>query len=266
MKRLTAFLVAMIFLLIPINAFAEESRFDTAHDMYNYFSAHNNFPDYFCGMWSTDGTMYNLTISVLNNEEGEKGKQEILDWVRNDEGITFAYGKYSLNFLNQVQDEAVEYFKADAGVVTAGVYDDRNLVEVGILEEYKDNDKTKQIIASLTEKYGDAVSIYYTGPLYFTDDKLGIENTVKLNSFANEMNNRWWFYIVVSITLILTAAALWFAVAKQRKNTLVTADGHTIELNHSFSDKYLEAMVKNSGPNVPSDLKAKILKEIETRN
>ena len=266
MKKTAVFLIFIFLLLTPINAFADDGRFDTAGEMYHYFQAHKKFPDYFCGMWSTDGSVYNMTIAVLNTEEGEKGKQEILDWVRKDEGITFTYGKYSLNHLWQIHDEVVGYFRSDAGLVLAAIHDDENFIEVGVLEEYKDNEKTKGIIKSLTDKYGDAVSVRYTGSIYAYDENAGIVHTAEKLTFATDTaDSPFGMFGVFAVLVFLMSGTLWFVVMNYRRKSLVTTDGNTISISPKLSDKQLENMVKSVEAEVPSDLKDRIFKEIERR-
>lgn len=266
MKKAVVCLLTLVLLLTSVNAVAAESRFDTAGEMYSYFQAHGKFPDYFCGMWSTDGSMYKMTISVLDTEEGEKGKQEILDWVRDDEGITFTYAEYSLNFLWQIHDEAVGYFKADAGVVSAAVCDDKNIIEVGILEEYKDNEKTKEIIKSLSDKYGDAVSVKYTDLNYCIDEVTGVVTPAEKLVFATDTaDGNFKVYLIFAVAAFLMAGTLCFVVMNYRRKSLVTPDGHTVTVNRKLSRKQIEAMVKAREAEVPPDLKDRVFKEIEER-
>lgn len=261
MRKLVVFLISFIFLLLPFNVCAEEARFDTIHDMYHYFSAHKKFPEYFCGMWSTDGTMYNITVAVLDTEEGERGRQEILDWVRDDSSITFTYGKYSLNYLRSLQDTLMKEMKGK-GIVCAGVAEDKNILEVGILNEYKDNPETIQLLAEVSQNYGDAVSIYYTDLIYTLEDK-DIGGTVIFDSMLSEpkMNLRLYFILVVVILLSGTAVAV--ALLRRKRKVFLSVNGNTVDFPVNLSEKEVEQLVKSAEADVPSDLEDKIFKEIE---
>jgi len=276
MKRLTLVLILLIFLLFPFNVLADEGRFDTAHDMYYYFYAHRKYPDYFCGMWSTDGSMNNLTLSVLDSEEGEKGKQELLDWIRDDEGITFVYGKYSLNYLMQVKNEITGYLKDGTGVVTVGILDNKNVVEVGILKDSIDNEETKEVVETLQEKYGDAVSFYYTGLIYTLEDKDVIGSVVEFApDFRTDMvefspkpdraSGRLWIYVGFSALVILTISAVWFVFGYRRKKVFVTAHGQTETVRPKPSVKEVELIIKNTQAEVSADLEDRIMKEIQSK-
>ena len=47
----------------------------TMNDLFQYWEL-NGYPEYVCGVWSTDGSEQNLTVGILENTEGQK---EILE-------------------------------------------------------------------------------------------------------------------------------------------------------------------------------------------
>ena len=79
----------------------------TINDLFQYWEF-NGYPDYVCGVWSTDGSENNLTVGILKTDEGENGKDEILSKIENDEAVTFEYQKYSKNYLFEIQNHRIK--------------------------------------------------------------------------------------------------------------------------------------------------------------
>ena len=104
MKKLTAVLLVLTLLFgFSLTAFAEEAKFEKMKDLNNYWAENDAYPDWFCGVWTETGSLNNLVVAVLDTEEGERGKQEILDLIEDDSSVTFTYGEYSRNYLVSVQ-------------------------------------------------------------------------------------------------------------------------------------------------------------------
>lgn len=266
MKKLFIFLLTLVLLFVPLNVCALENRFETAHDFYCYFTAHHKFPDYVCGVYSENGGLKHLTIMVLEGEEGQKGKEEILYWIKDDSTVSFSYGKYSYNYLSSIQDEVVKCFGTDTGFVAAAVSDNRNLVEVGVLKERKDSEKTNELISELTEKYGDAICFFYTDLIYTYDDIGGANNTFDTITVSENTFFSLWLFVGVLLVLLVVVVALWLVTVSHRKKLLVTVQGHTKDLSNKFSNKKIEAMVQNTQEDVPLELEERILNKIDNKN
>ena len=161
MKKYLIVLFSVLFIFsCTVAVSAEEAQYRDAGELYEAWA--ENLPDYICGVWSTDGGYSNLTFGIQNNEAGNTGKQRMLDLIENDSSITFVYQEYSRNYLLQIQREIDEYMKLDLGLVSTGLYDTRNCIELGILENRKNDADTQTMIKEITDKYGNAVSVTYT--------------------------------------------------------------------------------------------------------
>ena len=94
-------LMISVFLIFSctVSVCAAEAQYSTAGDLYEAWCS--NLPDYFCGVWSTDGGTTNLTFGIQNNASGNAGKQKILELIENDSSVTFVYqGFAGFSFSN----------------------------------------------------------------------------------------------------------------------------------------------------------------------
>ena len=136
----------------------------TAGDLFQQWES-AGYPDYVTGVWSTDGSSYNLTVGLVEGTAGETGKQEILNLVENDASITFTTQTHSHNYLMQIQEELFPYFEQEElGMVGSGVYDMENCVHVEFLTEKATDEVSLNFIAELEEKYGNAISVSFYCP------------------------------------------------------------------------------------------------------
>lgn len=167
MKKIMVFMLTMMLISsCSMIALAEDPKYSTAGELYQAW--YEDLPDYICGVWSTDGSSDNLTFGIQNNEAGNVGKREMLELVENDETITFVYQTFSRNYLSQVQEELLPYFEKDCGLVSTALDDQNNYIELGILEERRDDENTKEMIEDIVEEYGEAVHVAYTGEIVLT--------------------------------------------------------------------------------------------------
>lgn len=268
MKKLISILFVLILLCsFPLIVFAEEARFDTAKDLFNYWEAHKDYPDYVCGVWTTDGSMKNLTISVLNTEEGNKGKQEILDLVRDDSTVTFAYGDYSRDYLREVQDSFTREMFQELGLSYTAFLDDKSRIELGIIKDKKDDPVAIKKLEEIKEQYGDVFLVKYVDG-FVSDGSLLIEDLPVVYStvdFETQQKPSYFVYIAIAVLLLLSVACLYI-LAKQRKALLLQTDtGHVFNATVPLSAKEVENIVRNTELEVPSDLDKKVMKEIENK-
>lgn len=212
MKRIGA--VFLIFLLaftaVPM-ARAETTSAAPFQTMADLYASWDEWPDYVCGVWTETGGMDCLTIGIQNNADGEVGKQEILDLIADDSTVRFVYQPYTEAYLRRVMDEISDaYFGGDGIVIGLGIDYSENCVGVTILEDKKDEEATKALIAALRAKYGDAVSIDYSGPI--------------VPSVAKGIQAPSLLWMVLPIAVVLCGLLIWM---KRRAMLLQTVDGDT---------------------------------------
>ncbi len=252
MKKLIILLAA--FLVFSVTVSAQEAVYNSAGDLFAAWD--ENFPDYICGVWSTNGGTKNLTFGIPENELGEAGKQEILDLIEDDSTASFVYQKYSKNYLLSIMKDMDEYFEKHLGLTFAGVNDWDNRVTLGIIKERAENDEqTKAMINELREKYGDAIEIEHTNSyvtLYTTD----VKNEI--------LSGKGYMFFTSAAALIFAfAAALGFTAMRRR--ALVTSNGETVTAEHHITKKQTKDLIKNSVPDFPKSLDRKIYDSISKR-
>ena len=134
-----------------------EGKYVTMGDLYQAWGGYEGYPDYICGVWSTDGGMSNMTVAVTKDKAGERGKAEILSLLENPNSVTFTYQSYSYQELQEVNEAIVSRMMAgDQSIVACGIYEMENKVHVSVLETAENAEETAQ---KLVKTYGDKVMV-----------------------------------------------------------------------------------------------------------
>ena len=250
MKKIFVF-VLMLLLTVTVSA---ESQFKNAGELFQHWEGNDAYPDYVCGVWSTDGGHINLTISVLDNEEGNRGKEEILDLVENDATIIFEYGEYSYNFLRRVQRELEPYMNLETGFISSGVDVRGSRLNIGILEEKLGTPETVAMLEEIKEKYGDIFSVEASKmvELYTLEEQLP---DVILD--GNKVSSDHMAFAVIGAMLLLLLA---FVVLRRR--VAVTDTGDTVT-NAPLTKRSVKKMIASSTVEYPSELDEKIKKALQ---
>ncbi len=262
MKNLIAvILTLMLICTCSVTVFADEAKFNTAGELYQYWHGNNAFPDYVCGVWVENGDMTKLVIAVQNTDEGNAGKQEILDLIEDDSTVTFEYREHSYNRLREVQDELFPYFEKNLGLVSTGIYETDSKVVVGILEEKKDDPATVEMIKEIKSLYGDMIEIEYTGPAVADVD---IEPAiVNIDEFVNNNITSADYLPFIAVGIVFLAFVSIFIFKKKRAMMLRASTGDTIVSSAPLTAKEVENIVKKSTVDVPTDLDEKIFSAID---
>lgn len=133
-----------------------DGKYATMGDLYQAWGGYVGYPDYICGVWSTDGGMTSMTVAVTDDEAGEEGRQEILSMLVNPNTVTFTTQKYSYRELQQVMEEITARMGGDSPIIACGVYEMENAVHVTVNKDHQDAEDT---MARLTAQYGDLVVV-----------------------------------------------------------------------------------------------------------
>ena len=241
-----------------------ELSFSTAGDLFQHW-ANAGYPDYVTGVWSTDGSYYTLTIGVLENEAGEIGKQEILDLITDDTTVTFVYQTYSRNYLLRLQEELLPYFKQEElGMVSIGLSDTENHIEIGILEEKRNDEASLNFIAELRDTYGDAVSVIYTdSTIELTTEEIGLSAPLSPTTSGSIAFPALWTIGLIGIPLLVFG--MYFVLKKRFVPVLQTTAGNSVTKTKKLSTRDVESLIKECSLPVSNDLDEKILKDIACR-
>lgn len=238
-----------------------QATYPTLFDLFQHW-CNAGYPDYVTGIWSTDGSSYNLTVGVTNDASGEAGKQEILDLVENDASITFTTQTYSHNYLMQIQEELFPYFEQEElGLVGSGVYDMENCVHVEFLTEKENDEVSLNFIAKLEEKYGDAVSISYTEGYVLRTEEISL-TTPPAPSIGRK--SPFSPLLIAGMILIpLLVFGIYFALRKRFVPVMQTNTGGTVTHSDTLSVKEVEELVKDSSLTVSKEVDERVMEGIE---
>lgn len=255
MKKVFVILLSLL-LVLQLAVFAgADAQYSTAWDLYQaWMSAQpdwrqNPYPEYVCGVWSTDGGTNNLTIAVTKDEAGEAGKSEILELLENDESVTFTYQTYSYAELLAARLEIEAQLGKDNGMHSIGIYEMENQIFVGIDET---NPNAEAFMKDLLKKYGDMVCIELsTGPVN-TLEELDIGGTV-----VHRTNNLW--ILLLAGTMVLCAGG--FFLLRQRKLAIQTADG-PVQTTSSLSRRQTAQLARQSTAAPHPETLKKLLKKL----
>lgn len=251
----TAFLLCFT---TSVCSFANGAKYETMFDLFQSWD--ENYPDYVCGIWSNDGTDNDLTVALIEGEEGEKGKAEILSLIRNHSTVTFTTMKYSRNHLISIQESLYEYFDKGIGLMVIGVYETQNKVVLEIQDDYVSNTETKLFVKYVEETYGDAVKVNFSN--------IRILPTIESNPYTETLtiletkgNDNTPLYVSAAALLLLTVFAVTFFYGKKKSLVMSTTNGHTIEESKVTNKEVIES-VKNSSLTPSESLESRILDDI----
>ncbi len=256
MRKIVCILLFLLISVCSVTAFAEEAVFETAGDLYQYWEENDAYPDYVSGVWSTDGGITNLTIGVLDTEEGNAGKAKILALVKNNATVTFAYGARSYNELTDVMDRLMPYFEQDRGLVSGGVDVMTGTVRLGIHEERKDDPETIAMLEEMRQTFGDVFTVEYTGLVYtLVDTEVAVDAVTYTDPRV--------FFAVAAAVVLLAALTTALVLKKRQMAVVQTSTGETVEADARLTKSEVEYAVKNDAE-APSDaLKQRVLDKIE---
>lgn len=252
MKRIfSIFMAAVISAAAAVTAFAEDAaKYETAFGLFEEWMQ-TGYPDYVTGMWSTDGSMDNLTVGIVEAEYSEELKNELLSLVENKDTLSFAKQKYSKNYLRSIQEELTGYFGGEIALSSMGVYDMENYVGIDIVSD-KMNPATEDFIRECTEKYGDAVHFE------FGDAAVDLEEILYVTTATEEKATDSAMWIAFAAVAVLLVGGAAIVIISRRRSVSAGADG-TLAATDSISDEQLESIVSETDIAPSAELDEKIL-------
>lgn len=273
MKKWIALLLALL-LAVPVAA-AEEGIYETAGDLYAAWAESGEYPDYICGVWSTDGSWDCLTFAVRDDAEGEAAKAEILALVRDDDTVSFECESYAhtYNELRQIQSELDLCFDRNVGLIYTAVDEMNNCVMVGINEKLQSDPETVAFVAELQARYGNVIMIEYGSVIYtYTqvtiaedvknlEDPLTAVQTVTFDAPKQHVPYGW---IALVIAVPVLVFIMGYFIKKRRTAALVTTNGETLT-GSTLSTGDVARMVKEAAPQPSAELDEKILSTIHEK-
>lgn len=266
MKKLIAvILTLMLVCMCSLTVFANEAKYNNALELYQYWELNDAYPDYVCGVWYADGDTANLVIAVQDTDEGNAGKQEILDLIEGDLSFTFEYREYSFNKLRAVQNELDSYFEKNVGLVSTGINVTGNNVVVGISEESKDAPATVEMVKEIRSLYGDMIEIEYNGVGVTATDAAYIGQEADTGSIGSSTSPIADYVPFIAGGIILLAAVSVLIFRKKRAMMLQASTGETVVSSAPLTVKEVENTVKKSTVEPPTELDEKIFSAINNK-
>ncbi len=264
MKRVLISLVCVMLILGSFTAvFAAEDEYANAYTLYSKWVKEDSFPDYICGVWSTDGGISNLTFGIQDNEAGNAGKEQIMDMLINDSSVTFVYQQYSINYLHQIADELLEYLKLNLGIVSSGTRYTDNCVNITIHESKMDDPDTQAMVRQLEEKYGSAVRIEFKDVYFITSTTQFPISSFVVQSPSSDTKPLTFLLITIGLSVILMAV-MGYTVRRRRLVLLMQTSGGIAAVSAApLTNKRIEKMVKHSSPPVTSQLDKNVMDAVE---
>lgn len=281
-KKILLILAIILACSLSMTAYANESKYKNAAELYAFW-VNFGFPDYICGVWSTDGSSENLTFAVQNTRDGNAGKQEILNLVEDDSTVSFAYQKYSLNYLHEISENWWKYAEhSEEWFVGCGTLEMDNVFEITVLREGIYTRSFKKTVRKLTKEYGNAI-------VYRVADSRPVDSSLSNTPFSNDLYSGNYFTMiwtkdltnVTGTELLLRTSptipclivfggfsilVLAFLILKKKKLILINVKGKNMQKdNTSLSSKEVEQMITHSQISVSSDLDEKVMASINKK-
>lgn len=261
MKKITALFTLILLSFSFCFSCSAEAVFETAGELYQSWAGVENFPEYVCGVWNTNGSTDNLTISVLDTKEGNDGKAEILELIENDSTVTFAYGEYSRNYLAHTLNEVTKLFKTndEHGIVAAALLDKENRIKLTVIDEYENSKESKETLDNLKAQYGEVFIISYEKEPVYSDDAAFISSTdISIHDEKPTPD-----FTTILLLLILVFSVTFMVIRKRRQALLKTTTGDVITSTVP-TQKEIENLIKNSEITYPENLDKKISDAIDS--
>ena len=232
---------------VPADGIYEEQPVDgkyrTMGALYQAWGGYEGYPDYVCGVWSTDGGLNNMTVAVTKDEAGEKGKGEILSLLENADSVTFIYQSYSYQELSAVNDAVVEQMLAGGSPINScGIHEMENKVYITVLETAEGSQAVAQ---ELVETYGDKVFVEL-GDMIFTDTTM-------------EETRDWG---VNGMLLVLAAAVLLAGVAVAVKLPARLTSAGNVVVERKLTHRQTEKIIAESTLTPPDRVEEQIKKKL----
>ena len=221
MKRFLVIVFALACLLAACcPAFAAEActvppveavgTYATMGDLYQAWGGYEGYPDYICGVWSTDGGMENLTVAVTDDEAGEQGREEILSLLGNAGSVTFTTQTYSYRELSAIMEEVSAQMGDDSPIIGCGVYEMDNTVRIMVS---KDGAEADAVAKRLAEQYAGKALVEMCEPFQTTITEAPV---LTYGELAAE-NNRMPVILLIAVLAVSGAALAWKLPARLKQ-------------------------------------------------
>ena len=258
------FIMAMI--LICVLSFATTAlalgEYKNVSELFEYWET-NGYPNYVGTVYSTDGSMDNLTILIVD-DNGTKA-DEIRSMLVDASGVTFGTAEYSHNELLKVNNEILEkYMSKDQNIYSMGLGWGWGTVD-GKTTGFGESKKESRVVLTVDESvaqeyankfheiYGDMVVVEAGGAVVPQDEEA--TSPVGFNS---------WIILIV-VCFVAIATAILFSNRRRFIPAMQTDSGTVITGDASLSRKQMIESIKNSGITPDKDCFDAIMEKIDNQ-
>lgn len=258
MKKLCSFILsfALIFAL-SIGALADYdyggNTFETAGDLFLYWTEHG-YPDYVGGVWSTDGSVRNMTVSLVDSS----AQSEILELIENDDTVKFETASYSRNELMALQKELDMYFDRGVGLFSTSLDDIGNAVTLG-LDLDNETDAMREFMDMCTERYGGMVKFENSGKPMIEIE--GGNNAIPISGVVEDdapnLTGSVW------LVLLLGLAVGAYLIFSSRRSAVMDTGSGNITSSEKLSIHEVKELVGTSNIEPTAELDEKIMRHID---
>ena len=283
MKKFFVFLLSVVLIFtMSLGAFADEAyatytdgdvvvsnapdyvssniEVKTMNDLFQYWEL-NGYPDYVCGVWSTDGSEQNLTVGILENTEGQK---EILEKIENDDAVTFVNQEYSKNYLLEVQNYLFGYYKTvqdgvEECVPSSYIDEMNNVCVVDILKDKENDERVTALLSELETKFGKAVKVEYGAEIVDTYLETGTIATGPVTPSAPATDPKEAIPLISGGIVLIVFGLIYYMITKKKGVMQAQTPENVVIPVYSFNTKKeIEAMIKNAEITAPISIDEKI--------
>ena len=207
MRKIYA-LILCLALALPLGTAFAEGEYANIGELYQSWWMNGGdcpYPDYVCGVWSTDGTIDNLTVAVTKDDAGEAGKAEILSLIADESSVTFTYGAYSYKELLSVRDALLPYLGEETGAFGMGMDESENCVSIDIDISKPNSDI---FIKDCIAKYGNMVRFTEGSGVAIDLTTVGIDEIGMGRDKGAQALSPWLWAAIVGVLLLGGTAVL----------------------------------------------------------
>lgn len=242
MKRILCLFLVVCLLIVPVGA---KEQYDTAWDLYQSWDG--EYPDYVCGVWSTNGGRH-LTIAVIDVDAQTK----IQGLVKDKSSMTLTLQAHTHAKLKEILDGLEPYFKK-GWIWTAALDEFHNRVVIGLNLDNR-CEEMDAFVVNYIEQYGTAVSFeqgYPVTPLIGEDLEVGASD------------NQLWWLVLAAVVTVCGCAMLILRQKRRRSLLLQTTDGMNELQNKSSAIAEIVAQIQQSDLVPDAGLEERIRRSVQ---
>ncbi|KPU42460.1 hypothetical protein OXPF_42450 [Oxobacter pfennigii] len=236
-----------------------DGKYSNIVELFEYWEQ-KGYPDYVGGVVSTDGSMNNLTV-LLVNDDGTK-EEQIRALLADHSGVSFGTAAYSHNAMKAVSEEiTANYMGSGNKVYSVGI---GWTSADGKVTGFGESRKESRVVVSVDESvlteyknkfyklYGDMVVVEAGGAPILLDD-------------STAANNLWLSPLLISMIVIAGAGILFYNRIRLIP-AIQTAKGTVVTQSAAVSTKETIAAIKDSEISPSDEVFKSILSKIEEHN